>query len=87
MSTSGDYAAIPNALLTTNHLARCLLFATTLNADHWITLNGVNFIPVPSTAVGGSVDGVRVVIPAGAVIGAYAMSGTATSGWLAVSAV
>lgn len=78
-------AATATTVLTTNHMARELLISNTLNADYWLTLGGLAWIALPSGSGGGTTP-FRVVIPAGTVLGAYAMSGTATSGFLALTA-
>ncbi len=79
------------AVWTANHLTRELLIASTLNADYWlaVTLPGVataNLLPLPAGA-GAGIDAIRVVFPVATVVSAYAMSGTATSGWLAMTGI
>ncbi len=85
-SLTATTAGSATTILTTNHLTRELLIANSLNADYWLTLGGVAWIPLPAGA-GGAMDGIRVFIPASTVIGAYAMSGSATSGFLGLTAI
>ncbi len=97
---SGDYAIIVSyarliaasltvgtiqTVLTTNHLARELLISNTLNNENILTLNGANWIALPSTSGGGTTP-YKVVIPAGTVLGVIPISASPTSGWIALTA-
>ena len=73
-------------VLTTNHMARELLIANTLDKDAILTYNGASWIALPAASGGGTTP-YRVVIPAGTVIGVIPMSASPTSGtWIALTA-
>ena len=71
---------------TLTRLCRQLALVSKLNADTWITMDGVNLIPLPALAsvvLDAGADG--SAYPLGTVFGVYCMSGTPTSGWVGVA--
>ena len=79
-------AASAVTVLTTNHIARELLISNSLDQPMILTLDGAPWIALP-TGAGGAMDGVRVYIPTGVVIGAYYYSAAPASGFLSLSGI
>ena len=80
----GEATAFP--VLTTNHIVRELLISNSLDQVMVMTLDGRSWISLPVGA-GGAMDGLRVYIPSGVVIAAYAPGSFPTSGFLSLSGI
>lgn len=78
-------------IITTDHLAREMLIANSLNADMTLTLtlpNGTitDWIYLPAST-GGGVDGIRVTIPAGSIVKGYYLDSAPSAGRIGLTPV
>jgi hypothetical protein len=67
-------------------MSRLMVVSNKLNADTWVTLNGVDLVPLPATTsitLDAGSDGMK--FPVGSAFGVYCMSATPTSGWIGIA--
>lgn len=85
-SVTATTAGSATTLGTLTRLCRQLAVVSKLDADMWITMDGVALLPLPATTsvvLDAGSDGSKY--PTGTVFGVYCMSGTPTSGWIGVA--